>query len=62
MKYMTFLSILVVSLMMLSCVEADCTPGNRKGECDEYEVWIFLSFKIIYDVVLAYIFVFIFTS
>merc|ERR1712049_57967 len=32
-----FLWILVVSLMMLSYVEADCHPGYKKGDCKVWE-------------------------
>ena len=40
-----FLWILVVSLIMLSYVEARCEPGNKNQECDLGEVWIFLFFN-----------------
>ena len=42
---LTLLSILVVSLIMLTSVEAACHPGIGTGDCAVGEVWIFLFFN-----------------
>ena len=41
----TLLSILVVSLIMLTSVEAACYSGSGDRDCPQGEVWIFLFFN-----------------